>query len=158
MASPLPQFWWDTTRLTSAVKSANLSSFEAAAADAKLRRHNTSKSDVNLKVIDAEHAQLQPEGLQGLFELGGKGPYPINASGVGTASSTGRVTTVVVRGGSGDKGALAGAGLAHPVRGVMRGPQRAFPAMRPAAQGWARAGYSAVARRVLAAFGFGVKL
>jgi hypothetical protein len=152
---------WNPTRLNASIRTATLASFKAAQADAKVRRHNKSKSDVGLKIISDVQADLIPRGLQGLFEQGGKNSYEINPSGVTgirrSRKSVGGVktTTFGVKAGTGDKFALKFVGgdggfAAH----VIRPPMHAFPAMGPAGQDWARTGYQQIAKRTLAAQGF----
>ena len=159
-AKPLTDFWFDPTRLTAAVKNANVASFQLAKTDAQARRHNKSRSDVALKVISPEHGQLQPRGLQGVFEKGREGGYPINPGAITglRKSRAGGTTTYRVRAGSGNATVLAGPMLDHPLPYTTGGPMRAYPAMQPAAVDWARKGYSATSKRVLLAQGFGVNV
>jgi hypothetical protein len=163
-ATGLTDYWFDPTRLIAAEKNGNVASFKVAQVDAQRRRHNQSKSDVGLKVLTTEHAQLQPRGLQGVFEAGREAGYPINAGGdTGLRRSRVKGTTVYrVRAGSGGgvylgfnntPGTDSGTGVRYgPVLG---GKMRKYPAMQPAGVDWARRGYAATQRRVLAAQGFG---
>lgn len=162
---PLTDFWFDPTRLTAAVKNANVATFKAANVDARARRHNTSKSDVGLKVVTTEHGQLIPKGLQAVFELGREGGYPINAGGgLGLRKSRVQgITTYKVRSGSGGgvflgfnnvPGTDSGTGVRYgPVEGGRMGK---YPAEVPAAVDWSRKTYHVVSRKVLLAQGFGV--
>lgn len=164
------EFKWNDSRLTRALETGAKTSFAVAVADAQARQHNRSKSGIRLKVHSAVQADLIGTGLQGLFEQGRKGGYPVYAGGVVGVRRSGRAGSRVGFGrkallssgvgGTGARalivtsGSLGGQFFSH----VEPGPMRAYPAMKPAAQDWARRGYAATSQRVLMAQGFGVKL
>ncbi len=157
---------WSDDRLKRSVVTATKASFKATQLDAKARRHNTSKSDVALKVVTPTHGQLIPKGLQGVFEKGREAGYPINAGGgLGLRKSRVKgVTTYKVRAGSGGgvylgfnntPGTDQGTGVRYgPVLGGKMGK---YPAMGPAGEDWARAGYVQVSRKILAAQGYAAR-
>jgi hypothetical protein len=124
---------WDTTRLNGAIKAATLSSFKVAQEDARARRHNKSRSDIELHITSENQAELVPKGLQSVFEQGRAGGYEIAPK------------KFALKFTAGDGGFAASA---------VGGPMPPFPAMGPAGQDWSRAGFQSTARRFLAGAGF----
>lgn len=163
-------WWMKPQRLNDGIKKATLASFKVAHKDAQARRHNTSKSDVRLRVDSTKEATLLPKGLQGVFEVGREGGYPEYPGGVigirrsGRSGSriglgrkgirTGGVTGTGARALLITSGSLGGQFFAH----IEGGPMRPYPAMGPAARDWARGGYQATAKAILAAEGFRARL
>lgn len=147
---------WHTQRLEAAIVTGTKASWASALADAKGRRHNTSRSDVTLKPLGATHAQLRPKGLMGVFELGRHGGYPITPGGIEglRKSRIQGVTTYRVRGGTGSATALSGPFLDHPLLYTTGGKMGRYPAIRPAADDWRKYHYPRVTARVLRAQGF----
>ena len=126
---------FDPARLNAAVARGNRASFIVAHQDALERRKAKSKTGIDLDTVTSNTAVMKPTGLQSVFERGREGGYPILPKGqvlvIRSGPAAGRVVSV-----------------------VEGGPMRAYPAMGPASQTWARGGYNTVARANLSASGF----
>jgi hypothetical protein len=124
-------FRWDPSRLNAAIARGNLVSFKVAHEDALARRKAKTKTGIDLDISSSNVATMEPRGLQAMFEKGRRGGYAVSAGGKPMPIGGGKFASAVTG-----------------------GPMRAYPAMGPASQTWARGGYNTVARKNLQASGF----